>query len=138
MLPLSFVSDILHPPVSKNVSLGHTANFSCIAVAEFINWYVNDKWIKSFDYKSLGYEFSSTVLLDSGKSICKTTLHAKGSLLINNSSITCHAEIEHLHVQSETVFIRVQGKSYYIVLCFHTKLMFYRLTLQASLSQLMI
>ena len=104
-----FASGILETPVSMNVSLIGSIKLNCTAVADFIEWYVNNEWARQQAVKDkMDLEFSTTTI-DATKNIHKATLLARNSTLVNNSEIYCRASIKHMENISETIVIRVQG-----------------------------
>ena len=92
-----------------NVSLIGSIKLNCTAVADFIDWYVDNRWANLMEVREeLELEFSSTPI-DVTENIFKATLLARNSILVNNSKIYCSASIGDMENDSETILIRVQG-----------------------------
>ena len=102
-------ADIIKSPKSMNISLNGIALFTCIAIADIIDWNINGE---PLDNRS-GFD-KIIVPLNQTQSLLQSTLSAVGSPENNNINIACVAFIltPLSIVSSEPALLRIQGKHY--------------------------
>ena len=87
--------------------------FNCTAIADYINWKVNDSSIDS-NLMKRGFEPQSLVNVNASKNLRMKSLVVSGSPDNNNTRIVCVAVVEtssgeFLSNQSEPALLIVQG-----------------------------
>ena len=102
-------ADIVKSPQSVNISLNGMALFTCIAIADIIDWNINDEPLDDRP----GFD-KTIVPLNQTQRLLRSTLRAVGSPENNNINITCVAfTLTPLSiVSSEPALLRIQGKYY--------------------------
>ena len=83
---------IFESPRSANIIQNRTSDFSCTAVADFINWLVNNQSIDS-QLNARGFEGGAIVIINSTLNLRERNLSVLGSTENNGSVVTCVAVI---------------------------------------------
>lgn len=76
--------------MSVSVAVNETANFTCTAIANFIEWRVNDQPVDDVDSRRRGFDDTSPpIVLNETQNLLTRTMTAFGSVENNGSVITC-------------------------------------------------
>ena len=89
---LLYTTGIVVPPKSVSIAVNATANFTCTAVAEDIEWEANGQTVDS-DLRNRGFNDQAVplTLLNATQNLRTRTLSVFGSADNNGSTITCVA-----------------------------------------------
>ena len=91
----SFCAGIVAHPKSVNIAVNATANFTCTAIAEEIEWQVNGQPVYA-NLRSRGFDDEAVpTLLNATQNLYTRTLSVFGSADNNGSNITCAAYFLH-------------------------------------------
>ena len=98
------------PPVSKNASLNSTVEFQCICqYCEGQTWAINNKSANSLTNLNKGVDTDGPYLISNGVSKLYN-MSIPASLYFNNTNITCIIFNGTKYIESEAVYLLIQGK----------------------------
>ena len=104
----SYYTDITVHPESVNTILNSTVSFTCEAVADLIDFQVNDSSADTSDVVNKGFIQQSAHALNGGK--VRRVLLAEALEDNNNTNISCKAYGSPLNIYSNIAVLRIQGE----------------------------
>ena len=104
----SCYTEITVHPQSVNTTLNSTVSFICEAIADLIDFQVNDSSADTVDVVSKGFIQQSAHALNGGK--LRRVLLAKALEDNNNTNISCTAYGSPVNINSDIVVLRIQGE----------------------------
>ena len=104
----SCYTEITVHPQSVNTTLNSTVSFTCEAVADLIDFQINDSSADRGDVFSKGFIQQSALTLNGGK--VRRILLAQALKDNNNTNISCRAYGSPVNVNSDIAVLRIQGE----------------------------
>ena len=104
----SCYTEITVHPESVNTTLNSTVSFTCEAVADLIDFQVNDSSADTSDVVNKGFIQQSAHALNGDK--VRRVLLAEALENNNNTNISCKAYGSPLNIYSNIAVLRIQGK----------------------------
>ena len=103
----SCYTEITVHPQSVNTTLNSTVSFTCEAIADLIDFQVNDSSADTVDVVNKGFTQQSADPINGGK--LRRTLFAEALKDNNNTNISCRA-YGSMNVNSDIAVLRIQGE----------------------------
>ena len=102
-----YIEITVHPQ-SVNITLNSTVSFTCEAIADLIDFQVNNSSADTVDVVNKGFTQQSAYTLNGGK--LRRVLIAEALKDNNNTNISCKAYGSPMNLCSEFAVLRIQGE----------------------------